>query len=70
MKYSNAYNVSYIEDEIIGWYQWLNGHELKQTPGDSERQRNLACCMQFMGLQKVRDDLAAEQQQIMCLASC
>ena len=22
------------EDEMVGWHHWLNGHELKQTPGN------------------------------------
>ena len=25
-----------IEDEMFGWYHWLNGHEFEQTLGDSE----------------------------------
>ena len=24
------------EDEVVGWHHQLNGHELGQTPGDSE----------------------------------
>ena len=24
------------EDEMVGWHHRLNGHEFKQTPGDSE----------------------------------
>ena len=32
------------EDEMVGWHHWLNGHELKQTSGDSEGQGSLACC--------------------------
>jgi len=33
------------EDEMVGWHHWLNGHELEQTPGDSERQGSLLeCC--------------------------
>ena len=32
------------EDEMVGWHHWLNEHEFEQTPGDSERQENLACC--------------------------
>ena len=32
------------EDEMIGWYHRLNGHELEQAPGDGERQGSLACC--------------------------
>ena len=32
------------EDEMVGWHHRLNGHELEQTPGDSEGLRSLACC--------------------------
>ena len=32
------------EDEMIGWYHQLNGHEFEQTLGDSEGQGSLACC--------------------------
>ena len=32
------------EDEMVGWYQQLDGHEFEQALGDSEGQRNLACC--------------------------
>ena len=32
------------EDEMAGWHRLLNGHESKQTPGDSEGQGSLACC--------------------------
>ena len=31
------------EDEMFGWYHWLNGHESEQTLGDSEGQGSLAC---------------------------
>ena len=30
------------EDEMVGWHQWLNGHEFEQTPRDSEGQGSLA----------------------------
>ena len=26
------------EDEVVGWYHGLNGHEFEQTPGDGEGQ--------------------------------
>ena len=26
------------EDEMVGWYHGLNGHEFEQTPGDGEVQ--------------------------------
>ena len=32
------------EDKTVGWHHWLNGHELEQTPRDSEGQGSLACC--------------------------
>ena len=31
------------EDGVVGWHHWLNGHEFKQTQGDSNGQRSLAC---------------------------
>ena len=35
------------EDEMVGWYHWLNGHEFEQTLGDSEGQGSLACCISW-----------------------
>ena len=32
------------QDEMVGWHHRFNGHELGQTPVDSEGQRGLACC--------------------------
>ena len=32
------------EDEMTGWYHWLNRHEFDQTLGDSERQGSMAYC--------------------------
>ena len=32
------------EDEMVGWYHWLNGHESEQAPEDGEGQGSLACC--------------------------
>ena len=32
------------ENEITGWHHRLNGHEFKQTKGDSEGQGGLVCC--------------------------
>ena len=29
------------EDEIVGWYHHVNGHEFKQTLGDGEGQGSL-----------------------------
>ena len=33
-----------IEDEMVGWHHWLNGHEFGWTPGVGNRQGGLACC--------------------------
>ena len=48
------------EGEMVGWHHPFNGHEFEQTLGDSEGQRSLACCMQFMGWQIVRHDWVSE----------
>ena len=31
------------KNEITGWHHRLNGHEFKQTKGDSEGQGSLVC---------------------------
>ena len=33
-----------VEDEMVGWHHWFNGHEFEQTLGDSGGQGNLTCC--------------------------
>ena len=32
------------EDEMVGWYHWLNGHEFEQAPGVGDGQGSLVCC--------------------------
>ena len=32
------------EDEMVGWYHWLNGHEFEQASGDGEGQGSLVYC--------------------------
>ena len=32
------------EGEIVGWHQWLDGHEFEQALGVSDGQGSLACC--------------------------
>ena len=32
------------EDEMVGWYHQLSGHEFEQILGDAEGQGSLACC--------------------------
>ena len=32
------------EDEMVGWYHQLNGHEFEPTLSNSEGQGSLACC--------------------------
>ena len=52
------------EDEMVGWHHELNGHELEQTPGDSEGQGSLGCCSPW-GSQRVEHDWTTEQQQLL-----
>ena len=33
-----------MEDKTVEWHHLLNGHEFKQTLGDSEGQGSLASC--------------------------
>ena len=54
-----------IEDEMVGWCHWLNGHEFEQTSGDSEGQVSLVCCSQWG--HRVGHDWATEHQQIISL---
>ena len=32
------------EDELVGWYHWVKGHEFEQAPGDTEGQGRHVCC--------------------------
>ena len=32
------------EDEMVGWYHQLDGHEFEQAPGVDDRQGSLVCC--------------------------
>ena len=32
------------EDEKVGWYHHLDGHEFEQAPGVGDGQGSLACC--------------------------
>ena len=46
------------EDEMVGWHHQLNGHEFEQTPGDSEGQGSLVCCISWA----CQESDATEQQ--------
>ena len=48
------------EDEMAGWHHWLDGPESEWTQGVSAGQGGLACCMRFMGSQRVRHDWVTE----------
>ena len=50
------------ENDMVGWHHRL-GHEFEQTLGHSEGQESLMCCVQSMGSQRVRHNLATEQQE-------
>ena len=44
------------EDEMVGWYHGLDGHEFEQAPGDGEVQGKPGMLQQSMGLQRVGHD--------------
>ena len=46
------------EDEMVGWYQWLNGHESKYALGVSDVQGSLSCCCSLG--RRVRRDCGPE----------
>ena len=51
------------EDEMVGWHHLLSAYECEQALGDGEGQRSLEC-LQALGSQTVRHDLAIEQQRL------
>ena len=58
-----------IEDEMVGWHHQLSGLEFEQTQGDSEDRE--AALLPSTQSQRVRHDLATEQQQrYACLCVC
>ena len=52
------------QDEMVGWHHWLNGHELEQTPGNSEGHSEAGCAAVHGVANQSRHYLATEQQQI------
>ena len=32
-----------MEDELVGWHHWLDGHEFEQAPGVGDGQGSLVC---------------------------
>ena len=32
------------EDQMVGWYHWLDGYKFEQAPGTGDGQGSLACC--------------------------
>jgi len=49
------------EDEMVGWYHRLNGHEFEQTPGDSEGQGAWRAAVH--GVEKSQTGLSEQQQE-------
>jgi len=48
------------EDEMAGWHHRLDGYELEWTLGVGDGQGGLACCVWFMGSQRVGHDWMTE----------
>ena len=45
---------------MLGWHHRVDGHGFGWTPGAGDGQGGLACCVWFMGSQRVGHDLATE----------
>ena len=43
-----------IEDEMVGWHHWLNGHECEQTPGDGEGREAWCAAIHRVGKSQTR----------------
>ena len=54
------------EDDMIGWYQQLNGYELEQAEGDDEGQRSLMCCSPW----DCKESDTTERLQFRCVCVC
>ena len=55
------------EDEMVRQQHRLNGHEFEPTLGDSEGQRNLACCSLRSHKELYTTSVTTEQQQQMTI---
>ena len=49
-----------IEDEMVGWHHWPDGHEFEQSPEVGDGEGSLVGCSPWIAK---RHDLATEQQQ-------
>ena len=47
------------DDEMVGWYHQLNGHEFEQAAGVGDGQGKLACCNPW-GRKRIRHNWATE----------
>ena len=43
-------------DQMVGWHQWLKGHEFEHAPGISDGQGSLACCSPWSGKESYRTE--------------
>ena len=50
------------ENEMVGWYHWLDGHEFEQAAGVGDGQGGLVCC----GPRGRKESDTIEQQQCSC----
>ena len=56
------------KDEMVGWHHQLNGHEFKQTLGDSEGQRSLACWVHGIAKSQTRFSDQTTTIRVKCLS--
>ena len=55
-----------MEDEMVGWHHWFNGHEFGWTLGVGNRQGSLVCCGS-RGHKRVGHDWATELNWTACV---
>ena len=56
------------EDEMVGWYHWLDGHEFEQALGVGEGQGSLACCSPWCCKELKTEQLNWTPTLLACLA--
>ena len=58
------------EDEMVGCHHQLDGHEIKQAPGNGEGPTSLVCCSPWG--RRVGHDLVTKQQHVesQCCVLC
>ena len=55
------------EDEMAGWYHWVDGHEFEQAPGVGDGQGSLVCCSPWVTESDTTEGLNWTECGMLCL---